>query len=201
MADREHLIVTKLTVERIEAEDFELTNSSWDDLRFPAQGIRPPGQITDPDIETDTGFFLFDAGGTEIIAGIAQMPHAWKEGTAVDPHVHWQKTTSAAGNVLWQIDYEVINVNDVAVMDYGSQNQSATVNTITPDDNTAHRALITDIGDIDMTGKTFSSLILWKISRIGGDVLDTYGADARLLEFDFHYQIDSLGSDQEYSQT
>ena len=33
-----------------------------------------------------------------------------------------------------------------------------------------------------------------RVSRIGGDALDTYGADAKLLEFDVHYLVDSLGS-------
>ena len=178
-----------------------LTDTSWDDLRFPAQGIKLGGGASDPDVESTTSMFLFDAAGTETIAGIAQLPHAWKEGTDLDPHVHWQKTTSAAGNVLWRMEYEVINVNDVATMGYGSQVQSSTVNSLTPDDDTAHRALITDIGDITMTGKTFSCLVLWKVSRIGGDALDTYGGDARLLEFDFHYQLDSLGSEEEYSKS
>jgi len=49
-----------------------------------------------------------------------------------------------------------------------------------------------------MPGKTLSSMILWRISRIGGSGSDTYPSDARLLEFDIHYQIDSLGSNEEY---
>jgi hypothetical protein len=37
----------------------------------------------------------------------------------------------------------------------------------------------------------------WKLSRIGGDGTDTYTADARLLEFDIHYEVDSMGSSEE----
>ncbi len=33
-----------------------------------------------------------------------------------------------------------------------------------------------------------------------GDNEDTYGADARLLEFDIHYQIDAGGSVGEFSK-
>lgn len=68
----------------------------------------------------------------------------------------------------------------------------------TPDNNTAWEHLLTELGDIDMTGKTLSDCILFELSRIGGDASDTYGADARLLEFDIHYEIDSFGSNQEY---
>ncbi len=37
-------------------------------------------------------------------------------------------------------------------------------------------------------------MLIMQLSRIGADELDTYAADARLLEFDFHYEIDRPGS-------
>ena len=171
---------------------------AWDDLRFPAQGINPPGLGSDPDLDTATGLWLFGTLKTETLAGVAQLPHAWKEESSIHAHTHWQKTTSAAGNVLWQLDYEVVNNGDVAAMDYGSQLQTTTTVSETPDDDTAERVLISSLGEITMADTRISTLIFWKLSRIGGDVLDTYGADARLIEFDIHYQIDSLGSDLEF---
>lgn len=179
---------------RYEVGSVFIYDNAWDDLRFPAQAINPPGGVNDADVENTTGLLLFNASNTEVAMGVAQMPHAWKEGTAINPHVHWQKTTSAAGDVLWQLEYEVVNNGDVAAMDYGTSISSATVVAGTPDDDTANRMLITSFGNVDMTGATLSSLIFWKISRVGGDALDTYGADARLVEFDIHYQIDSFGS-------
>jgi len=209
MAEREHHIITRLTavtidgVEEATIDDltvgnFRLSNTSWDDLRFPSQGINPPGAASDPDVETTTGLWLFAAAATQMLAGIAQMPHSWKEGTTLKPHVHWQKTTSAGGDVLWQFDYEVVNNGAVAAMDYGSQLQATTVATGTPDGDTANEVLITPLGDITMTGKTVSSIIFWKLSRIGSDAADTYGADARMLEFDIHYEVDSFGSNDEF---
>ena len=177
-----------------------LTDTSWDDLRFPAQGINPPGLVSDPDVETSTGLLLFDAASTEMIAGVAQLPHTWNEASTIRPHVHWQKTTSAAGDVLWQIDYEVVNNGDVAPMAYGEQLQAASVASGTPDNDTANELLITPLGDVAMTSKTLSCIVFWKLSRIGGDAADTYGADARLLEFDIHYEIDSFGSDDEFTK-
>ena len=124
----------------------------WDDLRFPSQGINPPGSASDPGIEANTGLFLFDAASTEIVAGIAQMPHSWLVESTIKPHVHWQKTTSASGNVLWQIDYEVWNNGDTANMTYSNTLFSSAVVAGTPDNNTANEILITALGDIDMTG-------------------------------------------------
>jgi hypothetical protein len=35
---------------------------------------------------------------------------------------------------------------------------------------------------------------------MGADAADTYGAVARLMEFDIHFWQDSIGSGQEYSK-
>jgi hypothetical protein len=171
----------------------------WDDLRFPAQSI--VAGSAPPSAENDTGFWLFSGSATNRVAGIAQMPHTWKEGTTIVPHVHWQKTTSASGNVLWQLDYEVVANGAVAAMDYGTQLQQTATVTGTPDNDTANECLISSFGEIDMTGEEISVLIFWKLSRIGGDASDTYdAANARLLEFDIHYQKDAAGSVTQFTK-
>jgi len=175
-------------------------DEAWDDLRFPAQAINPPGGVADADLDPNTGLLLYDAASTEVALGVAQMPHTWDEGTAIVPHVHWQKTTSAAGNVLWRLEYEIVENGDVAAMDYGTTLDAATVVLGTPDDNTANRVLISSFGEVDMTDKIISCLIFWKLSRIGGDALDTYGADARLVEFDIHYRKNAFGSQGQFTK-
>ena len=172
----------------------------WDDLRFPVSAINPPGQASDPDVEASTGMFLFDAGITELVYIVAQMPHSWREASTIVPHVHWQKTTSAAGNVLWRLEYEVVNNGDVAALDFGTSADVTTPVGGTPDNDTANECLISSFGSVAMNAKRISSLIFCKLSRIGGDAADTYAADARLIEFDIHYQVDSLGSGAEFTK-
>lgn len=175
--------------------------SSWDDLKFPATAINPPGQASDPDREADTGLLLFAAAGTELVYALAQMPHAWKEGSDISPHVHWQKTTSAAGDVMWQLAYKISAIGAVMDSEWSVLTASEPV-AGTPDNDTANEHLLTSFDDIDMSngGSNYglSTCILFRLSRLGDDAADTYGADARLLEFDIHYQIDSLGSEQEF---
>ena len=172
----------------------------WDDLRFPVTAINLPGQASDPDIEASTGMFLFAASGTELIFGVAQLPHAWKEQSVVKPHIHWCKTTSAGGDVVWRLDLEVVNNGSVTPFTYATTSDGV-VAAGTPDGDTANECLISTFDAIDMTGLTVSSLIFWKLSRIGSDGSDTYGADARLFEFDIHYQTNTPGgSEEEYSK-
>ena len=66
---------TSLAVGTLTADDFTLTNTSWDDLTFPAAGLNPPGAASDPDRDTTFGYLLFAASGTEIITGAVQLPH------------------------------------------------------------------------------------------------------------------------------
>ena len=175
------------------------TGAFWDDLRFPAQGINPPGQASDPTVESSTGLLLFSASQTNIIAGVAQLPHEWVEGSVVVPHVHWQKRVAGAGDVLWRFEYDnVVNPNEVSLLTYANVIDALTPVAGTPDDGAARRNLISSFGEVDMTDKLISCCILWKLSRIGGDVSDSYGDLARLVEFDIHYQIDLPGSFQQF---
>lgn len=170
----------------------------WDDLRFPATAINPPGLAADPDFDTTNGGWLFAAGSTETLFMIAQLPHAWNEGSTLKPHVHWMKTTSASGNVLWRMTYRWSPTGEV----WGSTTDLDVTTTVagTPDTDTANLSLISSFGEIDASDKQISDMLVIQLSRIGGDASDTYGADARMLEFDIHYQLDSFGSNQEFTK-
>lgn len=175
----------------------DIVSTRWDDLRFPAQGIRVTGVggAFPPDEDATTGLLLFDGARTEMIGGVAQMPHSWREGSAISPHVHWSKTTSAAGNVRWVFAYELVNNGAIAPLTYANEAVATTPVSGTPDNDTANEVLITSFGNITMTDMRISSLIFWRVSREGGDAADTYnGDDARLLEFDIHYEQEDWGS-------
>lgn len=171
----------------------------WDDLMFPATAINPAGAANPAGIDTDNGWFLFDSAATETISVIVQLPHRWKVGSTLYPHVHWHKTTAAAGNVRWQLEYKWAGIGDVMDASF----TPLTVDTpiaATPDTNTAQKHLISSWTGISAAGKGISSILVCRISRVGGATEDTYGADAALLQFDIHYEIDSLGSELEFTK-
>ena len=169
------------------------SNICWTDLRAPATAINPPGQVSDPDWDTSKLGWLFDSSSTESLHIIVQLPHEWSEGSTLKPHIHWEKTTSAPGNVLWKISYQW-SVHTAARTD------AAVLSATTPivNSDTADTHMITSLGDISGAGYPISAMLLITLSREGGDASDTYGADARLLEFDLHYQKDAGGSLAEY---
>lgn len=178
---------------RISANEDKLLG--WEDLRFPAATINPAG-LTSGAARELTGVFagslLFDAASTEICVGSAQFPHSKMLDTMIYPHVHWTPTSTDAGNVLWRLEYIIADRGEVFPASY------TVINTLAEASLIANMHLSTPLGTgIDTTGYGISTMMVWKLSRIGGDGTDDYGADARLLEFDIHYQADEIGSAEE----
>lgn len=172
----------------------------WDDLKFPVAGINPPGAVSDPTRNTSNGLLEFDAAAVNTVAIQAQMPHAWKEGSVIKPHVHWRKKTSGAGDVVWQLEYEWINVGGTFTDTLTPVTVSSPI-AATPDDGTPLVHLISSFGEINMSGNRLSTMGVLKLSRLGDDEDDTYAGVAQLLEFDIHFESDQpQGSGEEFTK-
>jgi len=163
----------------------------WEDLRFPAANLKP-GTSGVPTWDNTNGLHEFAVG--DYIFFQAQMPHSWKVGTPIEPHLHWAKITSASGNVKWQLDYRISKIGEV-------WSSFDTISDETPDvsdNDTAYTHALTSLGEIDMTDdENISDMIIGKISRVAASGTE-YGTRAALLEFDIHYQVDSFGSERTY---
>lgn len=166
----------------------------WDDLRFPASGLNPPGPENAPAVNTSLGTLTFADGSTRVVAGLAQMPHSWLEGSTVEPHVHWIQP--AAGNVTWRLEYRILPaIGGLLPAEWTTVTVS---NAVSEYPGAGNWIQITPLGSIDMTGYTLSAMILFRLARLGGDAADTLSGAVDLLEFDIHYQIDGRGSRKEF---
>lgn len=174
-----------------EGERF-ITHTTWDDLRFPASGINPPGAVSDPTRDTADGRLVFAGNAENIVAVQAQMPHNWKVGSGIRPHVHWSPTSSATATVQWKLQYKIANVNAAFPSEWASE-----IITVPPTGVTDQHE-IDGFTEIAMTGKTLSCMILILLSRLGNE--DANAATVKLNEFDIHYEIDGLGSQEEYTK-
>jgi hypothetical protein len=168
----------------------------WEDLRTPANTISLRGVGADPDWDAflgagDIKCLRFDgAGALEEVQITLQLPHSYSQGTDLYPHVHWVPVDANAGNVRWSLEYSWANIDAV----HGA---STTIHVIDAAAGTAWTHQKAYFAAITGTGKEISSMFMARLYRDSGHGDDTYASDAALLEFDIHYQLNALGSENE----
>ncbi|MGF2411964.1 hypothetical protein [Ferruginibacter sp.] len=137
--------------------------------------------------------YFFSASSEQELYFTVQLPHEWKEGSTIFPHVHWVTTTDVNANkVRWGLEYTWINVAGnfgVTTTEYG-EDPIAPNGTVS-----ALEHAITPIGSgIAATGKTISSYLVCRIFRDATATTDNFSGTAGLLGIDFHLEVDALGS-------
>jgi hypothetical protein len=173
-----------------------LTGAAWEDIRVAGLSMRT--NATAPDLVDIGGGILtygFDGGGLiEQCYAAIQVPHSYKVGTNLHPHVHYMKATAVTGAIVWAIDY--------TLADIGEAFPAATRLSATGDPGAVSEHSYLDLGDINGSSLTgVSSMLMFRLFRPSTDSHDTYTGDAYLLEFDLHYEVDSLGSDAETTKS
>lgn len=169
----------------------------WDDLRFPSQGINPVG-LAAPATLDQYGGLSFSGTVDNAIAGVAQLPHAWKPASIVRPHIHLRFPTANAGkNTRWRFDYDIASVNGDFTNNHGTLTTLATITVANP--NNVKKHVIGSFGDLSMSGFKESCIIHWMVFRLANsDAADDDTNAAVLLEFDIHWQRVKGGTVAEY---
>ena len=170
----------------------------WDDIRVVPASLDRPG-VSDPDITTyNVGgggaiTYLWQFDKNDIASFTIQMPHQYKVGSDIYAHIHWtaaDKGVAENGNTVgWKVDYSWDSIDAIYVtMDTADLSDTC--------DGADHKHQMTPEVLISGTGKTLSSMIICNVKRTDTGADDTWG-DAQgplLLEIDFHYEKDTLGS-------
>lgn len=177
----------------------------WNDLRVPMSalatvtgaGLKAPDYVQlSNNGAGSTGIYnaAYSPTQEQELFFTAQMPHSWQEETDVHPHIHWSPSDTAnTGTVVWGLEYTWVNVNGLIgnttiILAYGVV------------DGLGRRNELTEFGIINGSGMMISSQFGGRIFRDATNPLDTYPDSAFLLEVDFHYKQNSLGSGMEYSK-
>lgn len=151
--------------------------------------------------------FAGNASNVDQIFFSVQMPHDWKEGTTIYPHVHWSPQIAATGNVVWQIEYSWANYDATTPVAYPTPVTiiATSANVLTTD---VDKHLITGFPEIttsvpatnNANGKKISSILVCRFFRDAAHASDTYGSNAALLSFDIHYEVDAMGSRSQFTK-
>jgi len=185
----------------------ELAEAVWDDLLI-STGLFNFAGVTDPTWRdwqptgSGTTFKILKFNKNDEVFFSCQLPHTYKEGTDIRPHVHWtpcdQGTAESGSYVGWKLDYSWANING----DPFPVSGTITMTDACTGTDDYHEVGGSESPYIDGTGKTVSSMLICRLYREDTGADDTWsgtGADApAMLQFDFHHEIDTQGSRQEW---
>ena len=179
-----------------------IVKEKWDDIRVPVTSVKTGG-LKDPAFQQlltngalSVGVYTYAFGNEGLAANeeelffTVQVPHNWKEGSNIVPHIHWCPIDATAGNVVWGLEYTLASVGATLPV----------TNIIYTDPSPAAGAFLHTYAifdPIDCAGNTISFMIVCRVFRNSSNVLDTLAQEAAMLEIDFHYLIDSLGSEKQ----
>lgn len=183
----------------------------WEDLRIPITatktgGSKDPGfTLFKNDGGASQGVFCywFDPNNEEELYFVAQVPHAWKLESTLYPHVHWTPKTTADGTpanqkVKWGLEYALAKIGGTfgnTQFVYGTNHFPEDANVV------AGKHYLTALSSISMSGiDGVSPMLICRIFRMAADGADTYEHDAGLLEFDFHFEVDTPGGSKEETE-
>lgn len=173
----------------------------WEDLRVTLdKGANSaslaflPGAASGPEI-----YYFRNNATVEAMSFSVQIPHSWKEGTTIYPHLHWIPKNTAGGNVEWNFEYTWANYDAATPQIFPA---IITCTVIATGPFATNTNLITTLtpsnAGIVATGKKVSSILVCRIWRDSSRGADTYAADAGVLSIDFHYEMDTFGSRTEF---
>lgn len=169
--------------------------TTWEDLRIEPNARGVAGS---PVYKSGVGgtsalySYAFQASGSlEYLYYSLQMPHSWKEGSTIYPHVHFT-TSVTSGTVKWRGTCYGANYGD-AFVSFGNFSSTTTLS----GDAWKHNIGVGTA--VSMSGKTVSHVQSCSITR--DTTVDTSAADVFMLYIDYHHEVDSTGSDTEYGKT
>lgn len=181
----------------------ELQETVWDDLRIIPGNFQRAG-VSDPTLSgwqpggTGATFQVYKFQIDDEVFASCQMPHSYKEGTDLYFHIHWtpcDRGNEESGNTVgWKVDYSIANPYGI----FGSSGTVDLSSTCTGTDDYHERSSAVAVSG---TGLTISHIVMLRIYRSDTGTDDTWAGitaaqSPALLEFDIHFEINTMGSRQ-----
>jgi hypothetical protein len=164
----------------------------WDDIRVPVssvkQGILNPATVCA--LTGNTYVLCFDNLGSaqeQDVTFLIQVPHNYKFGSQVEAHIHYAPASNTDCNAVWDLEYTSADIWGV----FPATNITQVVTIM--GNNNINKHLLTSFGNVGVFNNV-SGILAGRLTRRSANALDTCTVQVKLLEIDFHYEIDSIGS-------
>jgi len=184
------------------AKTIELQTTVWKDINLDTAVFGLP-VATQPDevqivdkLGANTGIYTWGFDINELVSGVFEMQHDYKEGTDVTFHVHWGGNDAPTGTdyVKWQLTYSIvrddntINATTTIYIESAYDTQYEWIRSSFP-------AITGSTGGVDGGNIKIGDQFFFYLKRIAA-AGDAYAGDALGATLGLHYQIDTMGSRQ-----
>ncbi len=191
---------------KFEADGTMVSNgaaTTWDDIMvFPDATSKGASAPTRKEFKNNVTLWWFSASIVQDVQEVhftVQLPHSYKIGTPLGPHVHWTTTTGTPSNtngrVVWGLEYTVMSIGG-AFPATTTITGDQVISTISIANTGQH--LITALPQIPSTNLGISAVLVCRLFRNASATEDDFASPAGLLGFDIHFEKDTQGSRNEF---
>jgi len=174
-----------------------LVETVWDDINAGALTLQgPPGQ--QPDIEeiddeggSGTGIYTYGIAVGEAVSGVFEIAHWYKEGTDVEPHIHFSINAAPSGTdyVKFELTYTFTR--------FGETVDASTTISIEAAVDTQYEEYIFSFPTITGTSFKIGDQFQFTLERVAA-AGDAFLGDILMKTFGLHCEKDTMGSRQEF---
>lgn len=176
-----------LTITTGTAKTLVLATPVYDDIIISASNLRPGASAPEFAVFISPVYAMkFVAGNTDIAYGAFEIPHDYKEGTALEVHVHWSPSSADTGDCVFKFNAVVENMGSA-----GAFGAIAEMTATDAGGGVAKTHQYASFGTIAGANRKIGDIIAFELKRPN---TDSFTGDAFLLSIGIHYQIDTIGS-------
>lgn len=179
--------------------EFNEAATVWDDYVTPLSRALFGGAANDPTLTKvaddgagSGGVWAFVFGDGDEVLACVQMPHSWKEGGTIYPHIHFFTMTDVDPSDNFDMDFEYWWA-DIGEDFPANTTLVTTTHATGVNSQFQHQAGNLTAAGIDGTGHTISSVLHIRIER-QASAGDNYAGGVVISDFDIHFEKDTVGS-------
>jgi len=106
--------------------EFVGTATVWNDLFVPLTQTKLGSNLKPDFDQTNIGYLFPQNDTSEILYMMVQIPHNWKEGSDIYPHVHWQQSQDL--NVTFKMDYKWFDIGEAVPAGFTTYTMNQLIN-------------------------------------------------------------------------
>jgi hypothetical protein len=178
------------------------TATIWDDVVSSGINLQQAGPGVSINGIESTVDFIATSNLSDYVFLNVQMPHRWKVGSVVHPHIHYPQDIAGVPNWLFQYRWQKLGGTKTTAWTYLKCNTAALTYTA----GTINQIAKTAVGITPPTGSAISDVLQLRVIRdvVNGSAqfagADPINAVVALDSIDVHFEADGLGSHSEYTK-